>query len=109
MKVSCEIIRDLLPLYLDGVCSNDSKAAIEEHIAACDGCRAELQAMQAALPLNNAEQNLKEADAVNKLSKSWKKGMTKSSLKGVLITLAMIAAIVLLLHIFVGFRVFFYY
>lgn len=46
MKISCEIIKDLLPLYLDGVCSNDSKVMVEEHLAECDSCKAELHAMK---------------------------------------------------------------
>ncbi len=91
MKTSCEIIKDLLPLYHDGVCSNDSKTMVEEHLAYCDSCKAELQAMDDELPINNAEQNLNEAEAVKKLSKRWKKGMVKSLLEGILITIVIIA------------------
>lgn len=94
MKTTCEIVKDLLPLYLDGVCSGESKAAVEEHLAACANCRAELQAMQAALPINSTEQNLQEAEAVKNLSKQWKKSRSKSLLKGVLITLLASALLV---------------
>ena len=45
MKISCEIIRDLLPLYHDGVCSNESKQMIEEHLSNCEKCRTELKEM----------------------------------------------------------------
>jgi hypothetical protein len=38
----CEIIKDLLPLYVDNVCSNSSREMVEEHIETCDDCRAEL-------------------------------------------------------------------
>ncbi len=38
MKHNCDIIKDLLPLYCDGVCSDASKAAVEEHIEECGGC-----------------------------------------------------------------------
>lgn len=105
MKTSCEIIRDLLPLYHDGVCSNDSKAMIEEHLALCDGCKAELQAMDTELPINNVASNLKEAEAVEKLSKKWRKGMLKSLLKGILITVLVVAAIALILYCFMDIRV----
>ncbi len=40
MKHNCEIIRDLLPLYCDGVCSEASKKAIEEHVGECALCEA---------------------------------------------------------------------
>jgi predicted anti-sigma-YlaC factor YlaD len=105
MKISCEIIRDLLPLYHDGVCSNDSKMMVDEHLANCDSCRAELQAMDDELPINNAEQNLNEAEAVKKLSLRWKKGMRKSLLRGILITIVIIALIALAIYSFMDFRI----
>ncbi len=101
MKLSCEIIKDLLPLYHDGVCSDESKTVVEEHLAGCEDCKAELQSMNGALTVDNTEHNLKEAEAVKKLSKEWKKGMLKSLLKGILIT----AAIVLIIYCFVGIKV----
>ncbi|MCR6546485.1 zf-HC2 domain-containing protein [Dehalobacterium formicoaceticum] len=105
MKISCGIIKDLLPLYHDGVCSNDSKTMVEEHLAECDSCKAELQAMDDGLPINNAEQNLNEAEAVKKLSRRWKKGMKKSLLKGILTTILVIVLIALLLYSFMDIRI----
>ena len=105
MKTSCEIIRDLLPLYHDGVCSNESKALVDEHLTVCDGCKIELEVMDSALPLDIAERNLREAEAVQKLAKRWKKGMWKSVLKGALFTILIIAATLLILYIFVGIKV----
>jgi predicted anti-sigma-YlaC factor YlaD len=104
MKISCDIIKDLLPLYHDGVCSNDSKTMVEEHLAYCDSCKAELRAMDEELPLNNAEQNLNEAEAVKKLSRRWKKGMNKSLLKGILITIVIVVLVALVLYSFMDFR-----
>lgn len=40
MNHNCEIIRDLLPLYCDGVCSEASKKAVEEHLDECALCKA---------------------------------------------------------------------
>ena len=31
-KYDCEMVRDLLPLYHDGICSDSSKKIVEEHI-----------------------------------------------------------------------------
>ncbi len=39
MKYSCGLIRDLLPLYCDQVCSKDSVEAVQEHISVCGECR----------------------------------------------------------------------
>ena len=38
----CNVIRDLLPLYADKVCSEDSKEMVEEHLAKCKECKQEL-------------------------------------------------------------------
>ena len=37
--MNCQIIRDLLPLYCDDVCSVESRRAVEEHLAGCPDCR----------------------------------------------------------------------
>ena len=47
MNISCDMNRDLLPLYADGSCSEDSRAAVEAHLRACPACRAELERMRA--------------------------------------------------------------
>ena len=105
MKISCEIIKDLLPLYHDGVCSNETQVMVEEHLTSCDNCKAELQAIEDALPINNAERNLKEAEAVQKLSRRWRKGMMKSLLKGIFITFLTIAFLLLVLYLFMDFKI----
>ena len=43
MKIRCEVIRDLLPLYVDDIVSDESRRLIEEHIAECEDCRAYLK------------------------------------------------------------------
>lgn len=105
MKVSCDIVKDLLPLYHDGVCSNDSKAMVEEHLAHCDSCKAELRTMVKELPLTQVKRNLTDAKAVKQLSRKWKKGMLKSLLKGSLITIAIIILVALVLFSFIDVRV----
>ena len=46
MNSHCGIIDDLLPLYVDGACSDESKTAIETHLASCEACRKKLDRMQ---------------------------------------------------------------
>ena len=104
MSISCEIIRDLLPLYLDDVCSNDSKTAVTEHIAACEKCKAELQAMQKDILISKTAQNITEAEAVMNLSKKWKKGMTKSLWTGMYIAILSIAMLFLLIYLLMDIR-----
>jgi predicted anti-sigma-YlaC factor YlaD len=106
MKISCEIIKDLLPLYHDGVCSNDSKAMVEEHLAGCDSCKTELQEMNNSLFVIKTEQYLNESEAVRKLSRKWKKGMIISLLKGIGIALTVVAVIALIIYCFLDIRIF---
>lgn len=37
--ITCEVIKDLLPLYVDGVLSEDSRKLVEEHLQSCKECR----------------------------------------------------------------------
>ena len=49
-NLECEIVCDLLPLYHDGIVSETTKAAVEQHISECDKCRGELKSLQEELP-----------------------------------------------------------
>lgn len=42
MDRDCGVIRDLLPLYVDGACSEASRALVEEHMPGCPACAREL-------------------------------------------------------------------
>ena len=46
MKNSCDVIRDLLPLYADDACSQDSRKMVEEHLAECADCGRMLRRLQ---------------------------------------------------------------
>ncbi len=39
MKLDCNVIQDLLPLYIDDVCSEQSRKLVEEHIKECEICQ----------------------------------------------------------------------
>ena len=58
MKITCDIVRDLMPLYVDDVCSDDSRKLIEDHINHCSKCQNELAAMKDPIecpPLSESE------------------------------------------------------
>ncbi|MBR6186698.1 MAG: zf-HC2 domain-containing protein [Clostridia bacterium] len=46
MKTDCEVIRDLLPLYADDVCSGASKQLVKEHLPECPECAEILKQLQ---------------------------------------------------------------
>ena len=39
MNKQCEIVQDLLPLYVDGACSESSAAMVKEHLETCPECK----------------------------------------------------------------------
>ena len=46
MKSECNIIRDLLPLYIEDMASDDSRSFVADHLQTCEGCRRELSRME---------------------------------------------------------------
>ena len=86
MKVTCEIIEDLLPLYVDNVCSKQSRQAVEEHLRECEKCRSIFESTQ-AVPVPHIEPDSPVED------KAIKKGFRKIRIRwwaAILIILAMI-------------------
>ena len=63
-KIPCEIIRDMLPLYQDDICSEKSRNAIEEHIKECESCRTYLKKMEGEIPV--------ETDKIEGTDEEWK-------------------------------------
>ncbi len=48
MKIDCSVVRDLLPLYADDVCSDASRQIVDEHLKDCADCAAELKRLKAS-------------------------------------------------------------
>ena len=83
----CNIIQDLLPLYADGCCNDDTQAWIREHLDQCAGCRAALDAMTGSYPAPEAE--------TSDLEMNMKRGLQKlrRRLVSSLIVVILVAAI----------------
>ena len=46
MKISCNVAGDLLPLYVDECCSDDSRLLLEEHLIECQACGEKYERMK---------------------------------------------------------------
>lgn len=46
MNITCDVIRDLLPLYAEDMVSEDSKRLVDEHLCQCDPCTKQLAIMK---------------------------------------------------------------
>lgn len=88
-NVSCKIIQDLLPLYCDGVCSEESQNMIREHLQTCDKCKEELRLMSLPMEIPKEKQEIKAAKAASKV---WKKYMRKAFRAGVILALLLVMA-----------------
>lgn len=53
MGNKCNIVRDLLPSYIDNLCSKESIFFIEEHMNSCKECREVLESMKNDVDLND--------------------------------------------------------
>ncbi|MDC3425147.1 zf-HC2 domain-containing protein [Aquibacillus sp. 3ASR75-11] len=87
-KISCDIVKDILPLYYDNVCSNDSKKIVEEHLSGCDSCKNELDRIEEdiKIPKEEIKKNRNDANVIKKISSFWNRSRVKSFIKGVIIS-----------------------
>lgn len=65
MKIACEIIRDILPLYAEDMVSQPTKDMVEDHLSECEGCKKELEALRKPqkLPVETDATSLKRVGA----------------------------------------------
>ena len=101
MKMPCYLVRDLLPLYHDGVCGEETAADVREHLEGCESCRAamaELDADNGAEARLNAEGEQASAEALRKVRGDLRR---KRLLPALLVGLA---AVVVLAAAVLGFR-----
>lgn len=70
MKIKCGVIEDLLPLYQDKVCSEESIALIEKHLEECENCKKLTESMQIEFAVS-------EETEEKSTNKYFKKGFKK--------------------------------
>lgn len=71
---NCEVIQDLLPLYVDGCCSEGSRLVVEEHLMDCRECGQIYLEMSGELPMPaEPAQEPPEAKTAMTLTKGFKK------------------------------------
>lgn len=68
--LNCEIIKDLIPSYLDEICSESSKKAVKEHLTQCSDCRRYLEELQCT-EISAKPQNHGELDYMKKVKRHY--------------------------------------
>lgn len=92
MRISCEVIRDLLPLYVEGIASEDSQMLVEEHLESCSNCAKELEYMKKQL------ENVLHTDVYVRSLKKVKKALFKKKLQTIIFTVMLtltVAAVII--------------
>ena len=82
MKLPCEMVQDILPLYHDGVCSEVSKNLVEEHLRGCEQCADFLKGIDVEI---EAPVDAAEAQPLQAIQKTWGKEKKRSWVKGFVI------------------------
>ncbi len=85
-KISCNIIKDILPLYVDEVVSEDTKEMVDEHLDSCASCREEAEMLKKNMILPS-NRTIKISDAT--IFKNIKRRFFK---KKVIVSILSIAA-----------------
>lgn len=81
-EINCNIIKDILPLYVDGVVSDDTKEMVEEHLEHCEECKKEVGLMNQELYIP-AE---KEVSIIKNFKSKWRKKKFIISVVSILLT-----------------------
>lgn len=79
-KIKCDIIQDLIPSYVDGICSEATRECVEEHMESCEECR-RMAALCRENELSGERMEQKELNGLKKIRQLIKyKGIACSGL-----------------------------
>lgn len=76
-ELKCNLVEDLMPLYIDDLVSDDTKKDIEEHLSKCEACRSMCEELKRDINpnireninLNQEESEKLKTDTLNSINK----------------------------------------
>jgi len=92
MKLSCKVIEDILPLYHDNVCSDETRILTEEHLRECARCRGLLAEMNKEFSL--PEEQLDDLRPLKGIRSEWIR-IRKRTLLYSILSIAATAAVII--------------
>lgn len=97
MKNECHIVRDLMPLYTEGMLSDESASFVKAHLETCENCRAAYSGEEKPLvtEADTAQQRAGEAGVLRTL----KKKLRKQTWCAIIITVAVVLLVTLMLRL----------
>ena len=89
-KMTCDIYQDLIALYVDGLCSEDSGNAVEEHLKTCQKCADTYRQMKNEVKISEiSDEDMKENSEFKlNLTKTWKRFKRSTFLKAMAFVIA---------------------
>lgn len=101
---SCYLIEDLLPMYAEGLCSEETAVELEVHLQECSECsnklelyRAKLEQKISAEKTENSKVNVSAAEPMKKIRKKLRHGRIKIAVMAALLV-ALLGSVVYGLH-----------
>ena len=74
--MNCNIVKDLIPLYIDGCCSEESDRVVEEHLKDCSECKKLFEEMKEPTDIIVTSESPKAFSKIN----DWKASVLQSVL-----------------------------
>lgn len=100
--MNCDVVKDLLPLYIDNVCSEKSKDIVENHIIVCDSCSDELKIMKEDININLLDKNSEENNGLELMrkikKKIFKKKVLTASISSIFVITILVGMYTFLVH-----------
>ncbi len=99
-KINCSLIKDLLPLYIDDLCSKETTEIVGNHLEICEECNKEYETLKKTEPkVKPQEDNSQEL--IKKVNKKFGKDKKWAVIK----TISVILAVIIIAGIIAFFKV----
>jgi hypothetical protein len=87
--IKCDVIMDLIPLYHDGVCSEESRKLVEAHLESCESCRVYLAELEEEFKMESMVQDVEQrsAESFVRVKKELSKNRFRVGLISAILTL----------------------
>ena len=107
MKNECSIVRDILPLYLENMVSDETGAFVKEHLKDCSECTAELEALKAEPKVEKIGSEMRDSLEVEvmKSMKATRKKFRKKAYRVAAVIAGIFIIVCVLLHFFPVYRI----
>lgn len=84
----CKIVEDLLPIYVDGMCSEESCTFVEEHLAHCSECREKKAQLETkSVDDKHVIEDRTKSEFIKGVAKRFDKNYKLAMIKGLAISL----------------------